>query len=123
MTDRRKCKTCGAAIKGRSDKKFCDDGCRTAYNNQIRGATDIVVRRINSVLAKNRRILKQVLPNTAKTIQINKERLLQLGFSFHYITHSLTTESSKTYYFCYEYGYLPLKNNFYLIVKQKIVNP
>jgi hypothetical protein len=48
-----------------------------------------------------------------------KEKLLQKGFLFKYITHLYTTKEGKVYYYCYDYGYLPLDNDWYLIVRRK----
>ena len=34
------CTLCSKTLKGRSDKKFCDDYCRSAYNNERKGAVN-----------------------------------------------------------------------------------
>jgi hypothetical protein len=70
-------------------------------------------------LLKNRKILASVLPDTEETAKANKEKLQRLGFQFKYLTHTYTTKSGKTYAYCYDYGYLPLDNDWYLIVKRK----
>lgn len=31
----KKCLECGEKIVGRADKKFCNDYCRNAYNNNL----------------------------------------------------------------------------------------
>ncbi|MFA6947300.1 MAG: DUF2116 family Zn-ribbon domain-containing protein, partial [Pedobacter sp.] len=31
----RECLDCGAALRGRTDKKFCDDQCRSNFNNRM----------------------------------------------------------------------------------------
>ena len=113
------CLSCGEPIKGRSDKKFCNDYCRNNYNNQLKSATHSQVRIINNVLAKNRRILQTLLPDDKETVKTNREQLLLKSFSFMYITHTYTTKTGKTYFFCYDYGYLPLDNDWFLIVKKK----
>mgnify|MGYP000858374932 CR=1 FL=1 len=77
------------------------------------------MRNINNVLGKNRRILESLLPETEETGKANKEKLLRLGFQFKYITDLYTTKTGKTYYYCYDYGYLPLENDWYLIVRRK----
>jgi hypothetical protein len=53
------------------------------------------------------------------TANVNKEKLLSLGFQFKYLTHVYTTKNGKKYFFCYDYGYLPLDNDWFLIVKKK----
>ena len=113
------CLTCGKVLKGRLDKKYCDDGCRNSYNNRLKSETNNFVRNVNNALAKNRRILESLLPPEEETAKANKEKLLRLGFQFKYITYTYVTKAGKTYFYCYEYGYLPLENNWYLIVKSK----
>ena len=110
--------SCGETVRGRSDKKFCNDYCRNAFNNHLKKTNDNV-RRINHALGKNRRILERLLPEGDETGKINKENLHSLGFQFRYITHTYTTKTGKTYFYCYDYGYLPLGNEWYLIVKKK----
>jgi predicted nucleic acid-binding Zn ribbon protein len=110
------CLTCGKAIRGRSDKKFCSDACRNSLNNRLKGKSNNLVRNINGKLAKNRRVLEGLLPPKGTTT-ISKERLQSQGFQFKYITHLYTTAKGQTYFYCYDYGYLPLDNDRYLIVK------
>ena len=115
----KECLTCGKSLKGRSDKKFCDDYCRNNYNNQLKSIISNQVRNINNTLGKNRRILESLLPTTEETARAPKEKLSRLGFQFKYITHMYTTKTGKTYYYCYDHGYLPLDNDWYLIVRKK----
>jgi hypothetical protein len=49
----RKCLYCDKPLNGRSDKKFFNDYCRNAFNNQLKSANDPVVRNINNALIKN----------------------------------------------------------------------
>jgi len=113
------CLTCDKPLKGRADKKFCDDYCRNSYNNQLKSISNNNIRNINNTLNKNRRILESLLPETEETAKANKEKLQRLGFNFKYITHTYITKTGKTYLYCYEYGYLPLDNDWFLIVKRK----
>jgi hypothetical protein len=110
---------CGKAIKGRSDKKFCDDYCRNNYNNQLKLADSAIVRNINNALAKNRRVLQSILPEDKDTAKCTRDQLLVKGFSFTYFTHIYTTKAGKQYFYCYDYGYLPLEGDWFLIVKRK----
>ena len=113
------CLQCGKPLRGRSDKKFCDDYCRNNHNNQLKAYANNYVRTINNMLGKNRRILEELLPDKEEMSKATKEKLLYHGFSFRYITHTYINKKGTTYYFCYDYGYLPLENNWYLIVKRK----
>ncbi len=111
------CPECGDMIKGRSDKKFCSDQCRNAYNNRLNRDRDNYMRKVNNTLRKNRRILEKLNPHgKAKT---TKKVLLDQGFDFNYFTNFYKTKQGKVYYFCYEQGLLPLeKNEFALVVKR-----
>jgi predicted nucleic acid-binding Zn ribbon protein len=114
----KKCLACDKSLHGRTDKKFCNDYCRNVYNNSLKSMNSGPIRNINNVLLKNRKILSQLLNNEdmAKT---TKEKLLQHGFNFKYITHSYTNKKGNVYFFCYEFGYLPLDGDWFLVVKRK----
>ena len=77
------------------------------------------MRNVNNALSKNRRILEELLPEGEETAKTTQDKLLQKGFLFKYVTHLYTTKAGKVYYYCYDYGYLPLDNEWYLIVRRK----
>jgi hypothetical protein len=74
---------------------------------------------INNALARNRKILDSVLPDGEEIARASKEKLLAMGFHFKYLTHTYTTKKGKIYFYCYEYGYLPIEKDWYLVVKKK----
>ena len=111
---------CNKSIKGRIDKKFCDDYCRNAFNNKLKCVSNNMVRNINNALRKNRRILEELLPEKEKMVKTNLEKLLEKGFMFKYSTHTYTNPKGNVYHFCYEYGYLPLEGNCFLLVKRNM---
>ncbi len=113
----KKCPECDEQIKGRADKRFCTDLCRNSFNNKVNSDTTNYVRNVNSILRKNRRILEGLIPE--QTAKANKSKLLLKGFDFGYYTNIYTTQKGVNYYFCYEYGYLPLEKDFYFLVKRK----
>jgi hypothetical protein len=113
------CLSCEKPVKGRSDKKFCDDYCRAAYNNDLKSASNNLVRNVNNALGKNRRILESLLPQGDATAKTNHDKLIEKGFQFKYHTSMYKAKNGNTYFYCYEYGYLPLENNWYLIVKRE----
>ena len=114
----KKCLECGTEFKGRVDKKFCSDYCRNAYNNKLNKDSKNLVRNINNRLRKNYRILDSFELKEGKT-RTTKTRLLDKGFDFEYITNLYTTKKGSTYYFVYDLGYLPLDNDYYMIVKRE----
>ncbi|MEP6674845.1 MAG: hypothetical protein ABJA78_06810 [Ferruginibacter sp.] len=113
------CLACGKNIRGRADKKFCDDLCRNSFNNQLKIETSGLVRNINNMLGKNRRILQSLLPANQEMAKTSRDKLLQLGFHFKYFTHHYINKKGSVYHYCYEYGYLQLERDAYLLVKKK----
>jgi hypothetical protein len=116
--EEKNCQYCNRPLKGRSDKKFCDDYCRSAHNNDLKSTVNNYMRNVNHALGKNRRILESLVPENEQMGKTHRDKLLQLGFQFRYITHTYTNHKGSVYFFCYEYGYLPLENNKYLLVKK-----
>lgn len=111
------CLDCQKPLVGRADKKFCDDLCRTSYNNKLKANDHSFVKQVNQILKKNWQILKEKNPE-GKT-KVKRDVLLRKGFNFNYHTHTYATQKGVTYIFCYEYGYLPLENNEILLVKRE----
>ena len=115
----KQCLECGKVLKGRTDKKFCDDFCRNSYNNKLNSDSNSYVRNINNILRKNRRLLEEALPAGEEMVKLPKQKLIEKGFLFRYFTHTYTNKKGNIYYFCYEYGYLPLEGDWVLVVKRK----
>ncbi|MEM7163074.1 MAG: hypothetical protein AAF487_11620 [Bacteroidota bacterium] len=111
------CKDCGKTIIGRTDKKFCDDACRNSFNNKENSEINNYVRNINRILRKNRKILNYF--NQGSRSVAHKDDLLKKGFDFNYFTNIYRTKSGKTYFYCYDQGYLSLDNQRYSIVVKK----
>jgi hypothetical protein len=109
------CQECGNPLTGRTDKKFCSDMCRNSFNNRLNSDSHNIMRNINNQLRKNRRILEELCPDgKSKT---TKHILLAKGFDFNFITNIRPTLKGSIYHFVYDYGYLELDNDFYLIVR------
>jgi len=112
------CLDCGAPVKGRSDKKYCDDLCRNNYNNQLKAEDSLIVKKINCILKRNRSILSRLNPE-GKTKKVSRKKLLYEGFNLNYFTSVYQTQTGKTYTFCYEYGFLTLGDDEFLLVKRE----
>jgi hypothetical protein len=117
MNEQRLCLDCGEVLHGRVDKKFCDDQCRSNFNNRLYSETNTHVRQINNILRRNRKILEELNP-TGKT-KVSKKKMINKGFDFSYLTSFYKTNSGKTRYFCYEHGYLFLDRDELLLVKRE----
>ncbi|HCN50027.1 MAG TPA: hypothetical protein DIT10_13225 [Chryseobacterium sp.] len=112
------CLECGEKIIGRSDKKFCNDACRNAYNNKQNKDSTNLMRNVNNKLRKNYRILVEI--NTDGKTKITRSKLESLGFDFDYFTNLKVYKNSSEYKFIYDYGYKLLEDDFVLIVKNQL---
>ena len=101
------CQWCGELLEGRSDKKYCDEHCRSASNRKKQYAKEYSYRSIDQQLKVNRKILK-FFNQAGKTV-IRKENLLNKGFNPRFITHYWKSKKGQVYRFCYEYGFLEIK--------------
>ena len=113
----KECMECRDSFKGRVDKKFCCDQCRNSYNNKLKTASTDYYKTVNSTLRKNYKILEELLPE--QTGKASRAKLVQKGFNFNFFTNVYTTQKGSKYYYCYEYGYLPIDNEYYFLVKKK----
>lgn len=109
------CLNCGKQAKGRADKKFSSDNCRNEFNNKQNKDEVNYIRNVNNALRKNRRVLKELLNDQAT---YPKSTLEGLGFDFDLFTSTYNTPKGKTYFYCYELGYLSLDNQILRIVSK-----
>ena len=114
---KRTCSECGDNIVGRIDKKFCCDACRNSFNNRVNKDSKNLIRNTNNRLRKNYRILEGLNPN--KKTKTSRAKLIEKGFDFNYFTSIYTTKTGTIYYFVYDQGYLPLDNDWYVLVKRQ----
>jgi hypothetical protein len=115
--EKKLCLTCSLPLAGRTDKKFCDDSCRSSYHAKFSTAESTWVKTINQTLKRNRKILQALNPNGKA--KVNRKELTAKGFDFQYFTSIYKTEKNACYFFCYEMGYLLLKKDYILLVKKK----
>jgi len=115
MQEKRLCPVCNDPILGRVDKKFCSDQCRNSFNNERYSNTSAHVQKVNRLLKKNHSIL--IALNTSGKTKVSRTKLLQEGFDFNYFTSIYETQKGNTYRLCYDQGYLPLADDFYLLIR------
>lgn len=106
---KRKCLACGCEVHGRADKKFCTEQCRNNYYNQLNRDINCLVRNVNNILRKNRRILAAL--NPTGVVKVHRDSLLVKGFDFRYFT-TCQQSADGTFYYCYEQGYMELNDGF-----------
>ncbi len=100
------CPVCDEQIKGRSDKKYCSDQCRSAANNNRKNIQEQQIKVTNKRLRKNRTILKTLCPIGKSTVR--KTVLTEMGFDFSVFTSLYMPKSGNLYYLCYDYGFSPI---------------
>jgi hypothetical protein len=100
-----KCKNCGTILQGRSDKIYCDNYCKSAYQykNEKENQSNFYLK-VDKQLKSNRKILKAY--NKAGKSTVRAEELLKEGFNPNYFTHYWKNQKGDVYLFCYEYGFL-----------------
>lgn len=111
------CLECGENIVGRSDKKFCNDGCRNAYNNKQNKDSTNLMRNVNNKLRKNYRILTELNSGEDGKSKTTKNKMSSLGFDFDYFTQLKVYKNGAEYRFIYDYGYKFLNDEWILLVK------
>jgi len=118
--EKRLCKVCGEVIHGRRDKQYCSDYCRASHFNAANADVTSYMRRVNYTIRKNRSILSLLNPKGRS--RVHKKKLVEYGMNFDYYTNVYKTKTGKTYFFCYDQGYIPLEDDFYaLVVKEDYV--
>ena len=111
------CIYCKKPVIGRSDKKYCNDHCRSEYNNRKkRGiSSDYTVNRINNILIQNRLVLSRITGNH-KLLRVSNEQLITEGFHFNFYTHTVKV-NEQVKFFCYDIGYVKTDNNEVVVFK------
>jgi predicted nucleic acid-binding Zn ribbon protein len=116
LTIEKTCRECGSSIRGRQDKKFCSDQCRSNHHYRTRNADTPHIRQINAILRKNWRILAELFSETQGPVS---GRVLRLrGFDFHYYTNCVARKDGTYYYYCYDKGYTEVGENLYRVVTE-----
>lgn len=116
MIQEKYCLSCKSVLRGRSDKKFCHDQCRSRHNYNQRKEDDLnLIREVNSSLKKNWDVLKAL--NVKGETKVSKRTMLVQGFNFDYCTSAYGTEGKGTYFYCYEMGYQVINDAEILLVE------
>tara|TARA_R110002072_G_scaffold302577_2_gene486402 strand:+ start:6950 stop:7321 length:372 start_codon:yes stop_codon:yes gene_type:complete len=115
----KKCLNCDEEIIGRTDKKFCNQYCKSSYHyksSQEKEASRF--QKIDKILKTNRRILKNY--NKSGKSFVRKTDLINEGFNPNYFTNYWKNKKGEVYLFCFEFGFLKAVDNGkekYLLIK------
>ena len=101
-----KCPVCQCLLTGRSDKKYCSDQCRSMANNKHKVESQKTLLETNSILRKNRTILRKLCP--AGKAVVRREVMDAMGYDFQFFSSLFLTSGKQIYYICYDYAFLPI---------------
>ena len=107
---KKKCLNCGEPFEGRIDRLFCTVYCKSNYHYERKKETQpSIFSKIDKQLKLNRKLLKKF--NQAGKSTIRKEKMLKAGFNPKFFTHYWKNSKGQVYLFCYDVGFLELKEN------------
>ena len=111
------CPVCENVVLGRKDKIYCSANCKSAAQYESRLANDTFFLEVDKQLKTNRKILKKY--NQTGYTTLRKRILIEQGFNPDFFTHYWKNSKNQVYLFCYDYGFLDLKDEKgkYLIVQ------
>ena len=110
MRIQHECLHCGKQLKGRTDKKYCDLHCKSAYHYQkAKENPERFYDKVDNQLKLNRKILKEY--NKGGKVTVRSSVLLELGFDPEFFTHYWKNQKGEVYLFVYEYGFLKKPEN------------
>ena len=102
-----RCLDCNSPLKGRMDKKFCNDVCRVRNHRRISDRAN-TVKRVEKVLIRNRSLLVS-LKHRSEIKMTEEGRFVWLrrnGFDFNFHTHVQPLEDGRLAIMCFEEGYI-----------------
>lgn len=105
MRFQKECLYCKKELIGRTDKKFCDSQCKSAYQyQQGKEQPERFYNKVDNQIKLNRKILKDF--NKGGKVTVRAEILKGKGFDPNFFTHYWKNNKSQVYLFVYEYGFL-----------------
>lgn len=111
----KQCLECKTKLKGRADKKFCSDDCRSTHHNRLNSDSNNFMRTVNNILRRNRRILQSYYHSGMTRIE--RDNLIREGFAFGYYTNEKREKDGRVSRFCYELGYKEVDSHSLNLVK------
>ena len=110
MRFQKECLFCEKESIGRTDKKFCDPQCKSAYQYKVsKEQPERFYNKVDNQLKLNRKILKEY--NKGGKVTVRAALLKEKGFDTNFFTHFWKNQKSDVYLFVYEYGFLKIKEN------------
>jgi len=100
----KRCLYCSKELSGRKDKKYCDQHCRAASNNQVKkNSENSIYQTILRYLKMNRKVLSKF--NKGGVTTIEAELLINEGFDPNVFTHFGESQDGEWSRFCFEFEF------------------
>lgn len=110
MRIQQECLYCNNKLVGRTDKKYCNLHCKSAYQyKRSKQGPERFYNKVYNQLKLNRKLLKEF--NKGGKVTIRSSVLLELGFDPKFFTHYWKNQKGDVYLFVYEYGFLKKMEN------------
>lgn len=116
---KKSCPVCKIQFSGRMDKKYCSANCKSIDHYEKRRKEEKFYFEVDRQLKINRRILKKY--NRNGMTKLKCEILVSEGFNPNFFTHYWKNRKGDVYLFCYDYGFLKLKDKINGSVKEKYI--
>ncbi len=113
----RKCKLCENQVKGRSDKVFCSNKCKSTYHSKLNKVTNIATARIDTILHRNRSILLEILGKNTRQKKVTRDLLDNKNFHYNYITHYHVNKQGKFVNYVYDFSWMIFSDQEVLIIR------
>jgi predicted nucleic acid-binding Zn ribbon protein len=107
--DYRQCPSCRGNFKGRKDKRFCSEKCRHLFNRALQQQEDEPLTKAFQAIRRNRSLLKRLC--AGKKAIASRETMEAMGFDSTAFSSLHVNGRNQTYYFCADYGFLPIKRD------------
>ncbi len=108
------CSYCGEEIPHyRSNKKYCDEDCKSKHFNQLQKEANLEMGRVNRILKKNFQIMKDLL-DAEKNVKVKKIKMEKKGFDFRFHTSVIKT-AGVTYTNVYLLSWRDIENEHVII--------
>jgi hypothetical protein len=119
MRLKQECLYCNQKLLGRTDKKYCNLHCKSAYQyHKTKEQPERFYNKVDNQLRLNRKILKHY--NKAGKVTIRASVLVNSGFEPSFFTHYWKNKKGDVYLFVYEFGFLKREEHHvqkYVLVK------
>lgn len=107
---KRLCLNCETELRGRMDKKYCNDYCKSNHHyEKNKSKENTLFKKIDEQLKLNRRLLRDFNRAGKSTVRVGK--ITEAGFNPKYFTHYWKNQKGDVYLFCFEFGFLKRTEN------------